>query len=102
VVSGPTSSGRRAIRRPLNCFAVQHDCEIVAAEFVIGTLLLACAPARAAVVAGGLMMIVLVFGSMAIEHFGVIAYQDTAVPISGTTLPLGATAWQGDRRDKHF
>jgi hypothetical protein len=53
-------------------------------------------------VAGGLIMIVLVFGSTAIKHFGVIACQDTAVPISGTTLPLGATAWQGDMRDEHF
>jgi thiosulfate dehydrogenase (quinone) large subunit len=45
------------------------------AELVIGVLLLAGALTRAAAVAGGLVMIVLVFGSTSIEHFNVIGDQ---------------------------
>jgi thiosulfate dehydrogenase (quinone) large subunit len=45
------------------------------AEFSIGALLLAGALTRAAAIAGGLVMIVLVFGSTTIEHFGVIGDQ---------------------------
>jgi thiosulfate dehydrogenase (quinone) large subunit len=45
------------------------------AEFVTGVLLLAGALTRATAVAGGLVMIVLVFGSTTIEHFNVIADQ---------------------------
>lgn len=45
------------------------------AELVTGVLLLAGALTRAAGVAGGLVMIVLVFGSTTIEHFDVIGEQ---------------------------
>jgi thiosulfate dehydrogenase (quinone) large subunit len=45
------------------------------AEFVTGLLLLAGALTRVAAVAAGLVMIVLVFGSTTIEHFGVIGDQ---------------------------
>jgi thiosulfate dehydrogenase (quinone) large subunit len=45
------------------------------AELVTGVLLLAGALTRAAAVAGGLVMIVLVFGSTTIEHFDVIGDQ---------------------------
>ena len=45
------------------------------AELVAGVLLLAGALTRAAAVAGGLVMIVIVFGSTTIEHFGVIGDQ---------------------------
>ena len=44
-------------------------------ELAIGALLLAGALTRAAAVAGCLVMIVLVFGSTSIEHFGVIGEQ---------------------------
>jgi thiosulfate dehydrogenase (quinone) large subunit len=45
------------------------------AELVTGLLLLAGALTRAAAVAGGLVMIILVFGATTIEHFGVIGDQ---------------------------
>jgi thiosulfate dehydrogenase (quinone) large subunit len=45
------------------------------AELVTGVLLLAGALTRAAAVAGGLVMILLVFGATSIEHFGVIGEQ---------------------------
>ena len=45
------------------------------AEFVTGLLLLAGALTRVAAVAAGLVMIILVFGSKAIEHFNVIGDQ---------------------------
>jgi thiosulfate dehydrogenase (quinone) large subunit len=44
-------------------------------ELAIGAALLAGALTRAAALAGGLVMIVLVFGSTSIEHFGVIGEQ---------------------------
>jgi thiosulfate dehydrogenase (quinone) large subunit len=44
-------------------------------ELAIGALLLAGALTRAAAVAGTLVMIVLIFGSTSIEHFGVIGEQ---------------------------
>lgn len=45
------------------------------AESAIGALLLAGALTRTAAIAGGLVMIVLIFGSTTIEHFGVIGDQ---------------------------
>jgi thiosulfate dehydrogenase [quinone] large subunit len=45
------------------------------AELVTGVLLLAGALTRAAAMAGGLVMIVLVFGATSIEHFSVIGEQ---------------------------
>jgi thiosulfate dehydrogenase [quinone] large subunit len=45
------------------------------AELATGVLLLAGALTRAAAVAGGLVMIVLVFGATSIEHFDVIGEQ---------------------------
>jgi thiosulfate dehydrogenase (quinone) large subunit len=45
------------------------------AELVTGVLLLAGALTRAAAVAGGLVMITLVFGATSIEHFNVIGEQ---------------------------
>lgn len=50
-------------------------CALPFAEFAIGALLLVGALTRAAAIAGGLVMIVLVFGSTTIEHFGVIGDQ---------------------------
>jgi thiosulfate dehydrogenase [quinone] large subunit len=47
------------------------------AELITGVLLLAGALTRAAAVAGGLVMIVLVFGATSIEHFDVIGEQLT-------------------------
>ncbi|MGO9156593.1 DoxX family protein [Mycobacterium sp.] len=44
-------------------------------ELAIGVLLLAGALTRAAAITGGLVMIVMVFGSTSIEHFGVIGEQ---------------------------
>jgi thiosulfate dehydrogenase [quinone] large subunit len=44
-------------------------------ELAIGVLLLAGAPTRVAAIGGGLVMILLVFGSTSIEHFGVIGEQ---------------------------
>jgi thiosulfate dehydrogenase (quinone) large subunit len=44
-------------------------------ELAIGALLLAGALTRAAAITGGLLIIVLVFGSTTIEHFGVIGEQ---------------------------
>ena len=44
-------------------------------ELAIGTLLIAGALTRAAAIAGVLVMIVVVFGSTTIEHFGVIGEQ---------------------------
>lgn len=44
-------------------------------ELVTGALLLAGALTRAAAITGGLVMIILVFGSTTIEHFGVIGEQ---------------------------
>jgi thiosulfate dehydrogenase (quinone) large subunit len=45
------------------------------AELIVGTLLLAGALTRAAAVAGGVVMIVLVLGTTSIEHFNVIGDQ---------------------------
>jgi thiosulfate dehydrogenase [quinone] large subunit len=45
------------------------------AELVMGVLLLAGALTRAAAVAGGLVILVLVFGATSIEHFNVIGEQ---------------------------
>jgi thiosulfate dehydrogenase (quinone) large subunit len=45
------------------------------AELITGALLLAGALTRMAAVAGGLVMIVLVFGATSIEHFNVIGEQ---------------------------
>lgn len=45
------------------------------AELITGALLLAGALTRAAAIAGGLMMIVLVLGATSIEHFNVIGDQ---------------------------
>lgn len=45
------------------------------AELITGMLLLAGALTRAAAVAGGVVMIVLVFGATSIEHFDVIGEQ---------------------------
>jgi thiosulfate dehydrogenase [quinone] large subunit len=45
------------------------------AELVTGVLLVAGALTRAAAIAGGLVMIVLVFGATSIEHFNVIGEQ---------------------------
>lgn len=44
-------------------------------ELAVGASLLAGATTRAAAVAGGVVMIILVFGSTTIEHFGVIGDQ---------------------------
>lgn len=44
-------------------------------EAAVGALLIAGALTRAAAIAGGLVMIILVFGSTTIEHFGVIGEQ---------------------------
>ena len=44
-------------------------------ELAVGASLLAGAMTRAAAVAGGVVMIILVFGSTTIEHFGVIGDQ---------------------------
>lgn len=44
-------------------------------ELALGVLLLAGALTRAAAITGGLVMIVLVFGSTSIEHFAVIGEQ---------------------------
>ena len=44
-------------------------------ELAVGASLLAGAMTRAAAVAGGVVMIILVFGSTTVEHFGVIGDQ---------------------------
>ena len=64
--------------RPRSCPAVLVSVcgyALPFAELATGVLLLAGALTRAAAVAGGVVMIVLVFGATSIEHFNVIGDQ---------------------------